>query len=71
VLSFLLYALAGRGAAALFAEGLPGNAPLAVISPLQALGVSVLVLGLVLVASGAAAWSAQRLDPASVLREGQ
>lgn len=70
VLSFALYALAGKGAQAVFGQGLPGGAPLAVISPMQAIAISAAVLVLVLVAAVAAAWSAQRLDPASVLREG-
>lgn len=69
-LSFLLYALAARAAGALFGQGLPGEAPLAVISPLQALGICLVVVLLVAGAAAAAAWSAQRLDPASVLREG-
>lgn len=70
VLSFALYALAGRGAQAVFGQGLPGGAPLAVISPAQAAAISAAVLVLVLAAAAAAAWSAQRLDPATVLREG-
>ena len=70
VLSFALYALAGRGAQAVFGQGLPGGAPLAVISPAQAAAISAVVLVLVLAAAAAAAWSAQRLDPATVLREG-
>lgn len=70
ILSFIAYAMAARGAAALFADGLPEQAPLAVISVAQGGLIAVLVLVLVLLASGAAAWSAQRLDPASVLREG-
>ena len=70
VLSFALYALAGRGAQAVFGQGLPGGAPLAMISPLQAVAICAAVLVLVLVAAAAAAWSAQRLDPASVIREG-
>lgn len=69
-LSFLIYGLAAQGAAALFGQGLPGEAPIAVISPVQALGISLAVLVLVASAAAAAAWSAQRLDPASVLREG-
>ena len=69
-LSFVLYALAGQGASALFGQGLPGDAPLAMISVGQGIGIIAAVLGLVLFASAAAAWSAQRLDPASVLREG-
>lgn len=70
VLSFALYSLAGRGAKAVFGQGLPGGAPLAVITPAQAAAISAAVLVLVLAAAAAAAWSAQRLDPATVLREG-
>ena len=69
-LSFACYALAGRGAGALFGDGLPGQAPLAVIPGPQALGICAAVLGLVVAAAGLAAWRALRLDPASVLREG-
>ena len=70
IASFLLYALAARGATALFGQGLPGEAPLAVITAGQAALISLAVLALVTAAAAAAAWSAQRLDPASVLREG-
>lgn len=70
ILSFALYALAGRGAQAVFGQGLPGGAPLAVITPAQAAAISAAVLVLVLAAAAAAAWSVQRLDPASLLREG-
>lgn len=67
--SFALYALAAQGAAALFGEGMPGEAPLAVITLQQGALISLAVLSLVAAAAAAAAWSAQRLDPASVLRE--
>jgi putative ABC transport system permease protein len=70
VLSFGLYLLAARAAAALFGQGLPEGATLAVISAAQAVAISAAVLLLVLGAAGFAAWSALRLDPASVLREG-
>lgn len=70
IVSFLLYQIAGLGAAALFGEGLPGDAPLAVIEWSQIAGVSLAVLMLSIAAAAAAAWSVQRLDPASVLREG-
>lgn len=69
-LSFALYALAGRAAAALFGDGLPEGAQLAVIGPGQALAICAGVLALVLAAAGLAAWTVLRLDPASVLREG-
>lgn len=69
-LSFALYVVAGKGAAALFGQGLPDGAALAVITVSQALLICAGVLVLVLGAAGFAAWSAQRLDPASVLREG-
>lgn len=70
VLSFLLYAVAGQAAAALFGQGLPDGAPLAIITWPQALAICGAVLMLVLGAAAVAAWSVQRLDPASVLREG-
>ncbi|MHA6262500.1 ABC transporter permease [Arenibacterium sp. CAU 1754] len=67
--SFLLYAVAARAAAAVFGGGLPGDAPLAILSAGQVAGIAAAVLVLVVVASGVAAWTVQRLDPASVLRE--
>ena len=70
VLSFALYLMAARAADQLFGGGLPGGAALAILSPAQVLAVSVAVMALVLCAAGAAAWSALRLDPASILREG-
>lgn len=70
VLSFAAYGVAGRVAGALFGEGLPGESALAVIGAGQAALIWAAVLTLVLLASGLAAWRAQRLDPASVLREG-
>ena len=69
-LSFALYGLAAQVAARLFGQGLPGNAPVAVIAPDQAAVIVAAVLGLVLVAAAAAAWAVQRVDPARVLREG-
>lgn len=68
-LSFAIYGVAGRVAAVLFGQGMPGDAALVVISGGQAAAICGAVLVLVLGAAGAAAWSAQRLDPASVLRE--
>lgn len=68
--SFVLYALAARGAGALFGAGLPGDAPIARIGAGQGMVIAALVLALALLAAAAAAWAAQRLDPASVLREG-
>ncbi|WP_424986234.1 hypothetical protein [Microbulbifer sp. S227A] len=68
--SFLLYLGAGRIAAAMFGQGLPGGAALTVIPPGQGVAICAGVLVLVLGAAAVAAWSAQRLDPASVLREG-
>lgn len=69
-LSFALYLVAARAADHLFGGGLPGGAALAILSPAQVLAVSLAVMALVLCAAGAAAWSALRLDPASILREG-
>ncbi len=65
-----LYLIAGRIAAALFGRGLPAGARLTLITPAQGLAICAGVLALVLGAAAVAAWSAQRLDPASVLREG-
>ncbi len=70
VLAFALYGLAARGAGALFDAGLPGDAPLATIGLGQGAAIALGVFALALIASAAAAWAAQRLDPASVLREG-
>ena len=67
--SFALYALAGRAAKTMFGQGLPDGATLAIISPAQAAAICVGVLGLVIAAAAVAGWSAQRLDPARVLRE--
>jgi putative ABC transport system permease protein len=68
-LSFAIFRIAAVWAEALFGDGLPQDAPLAMISPGQAAAIAVCVLVLVLAASGLAALAAQRLDPASVLRE--
>ena len=69
-MSFALYSVAGWGAAALFGQGLPGDAPLVTIGWGQGVGISVAVFALAVIAAAAAAWSVQRLDPASVLRDG-
>ncbi len=68
-LSFLLYLGAGQIADSLFGQGLPDGAVLALISQGQAAGICIVVYALVLAAAGGAAWSALRLDPATVLRE--
>jgi len=70
VVSFVAYFGAARMAEQLFGGGLPGGAAISVLPPLQALGIAGGVLALVTVSAMAAAWSALRLDPASVLREG-
>jgi putative ABC transport system permease protein len=67
-LSFALYLPGALAATALFGDGLPDGAVLAVIAPGQAAAICALVLVLVLAAAGFAAAAAQRLDPASVLR---
>lgn len=67
--SFLIYAVAGRFAHRLFGADLPEGAVLAVIPPMQALLVCLGVLALIVVAVAAAAWSAQKSDPAIILRE--
>ncbi|MDU9003377.1 ABC transporter permease [Sedimentitalea todarodis] len=69
-LSFLLYLGAGRIAGAMFGQGLPDGASLTQIPAAQGVAICLGVLVLVLGAAAVAAWSAQRLDPASVLREG-
>jgi putative ABC transport system permease protein len=69
-LSFVLYKAAGPVAARLFGQGLPDGAALTLISLPQGLAICGGVLVLVLLAAGLAAWNVQKLDPASVLREG-
>ena len=69
-LSFALYGVAARVATHLFGAGLPDGKQIAQIAPMQAGLISVGVLGVIVLAVLAAARSAQRLDPASVLREG-
>lgn len=68
-LSFLLYLAAGAIAGSLFGQGLPGDASLAIITLGEAAMICLGVLMIVVTASGFAAWSALRLDPATVLRE--
>ncbi len=55
----------------LFGQSLPGNAPVAFLRPIEGVILVCGVLGLSMAAAGAAAVSALRIDPASVLREGQ
>lgn len=69
-LSFALYKAAGPVAARLFGQGLPDGAALTLISLPQGLAICGAVLALVLLAAGLAGWTVQRLDPATVLREG-
>lgn len=69
--SFGMYALAARAAKAMFGAGMPSEGQVAVISASQAAGICLAVLGLVILAAAAAAWSVQRIDPAQTLREGQ
>ncbi len=70
IASFALYGVAGRIAARLFGQGLPEGADLTLITLPQAVAICAAVLVLTLGAAAVAAWSAQRLDPARVLREG-
>ncbi len=70
LVSFLLYLVAGRIAGAMFGQGLTERESLTLIPVGQGIAICLGVLGLVLGAAAVAAWSAQRLDPASVLREG-
>ncbi|MEM7317416.1 MAG: ABC transporter permease [Pseudomonadota bacterium] len=69
LVSFLLYAVAGRFAGRLFGDGLPDGAAMTIMPLWQGFAISAAVLALVLGAAGLAAWSVLRLDPASVLRE--
>jgi len=56
---------------ALFGAGLPGDAPIVVLSLIDIAAIALGVMLLTVSAAGAAAWATMRLDPASVLREGQ
>lgn len=69
-LSFALYGVAARIATHLFGGGIPDGKQIAQIAPMQAVLISAGVLAVIVLAVLAAARSAQRLDPASVLREG-
>ena len=70
MLSFSLFVLAGALATRLFGAGLPADRPIAVIGPMEAGLIASGVIGVVVLATLLAARSAQRMDPASVLREG-
>jgi putative ABC transport system permease protein len=70
MLSFSLFVLAGALATRLFGAGLPADRPIAVIGPMEAGMIASGVIGVVVLATLLAARSAQRMDPASVLREG-
>lgn len=67
--SYLGYQVAVRVAQSLFDTGLPGGAPLTLITTGQGLMIGCAVLGLLLIVTAAAGWSAQRIDPATILRE--
>ncbi len=67
--SFVLYALAARGAGWLFGAQMAQGAPLAVIAPGQGALIALALLALVVLSAGAAAWRAQRIDPATILRD--
>lgn len=69
-LSFGLFVLAGGLATRLFGTGLPVDRSIAVIDPVQAGVIVSSVVTVVVLATLLAARSAQRMDPASVLREG-
>lgn len=69
-LSFALYAVAALAAERLFAGGLPPGRRIAVIDPLEAAAICAATVVVVIASLLLAARSAQRLDPASVLREG-
>ncbi|KRA53000.1 ABC transporter permease [Devosia sp. Root635] len=68
--SFSLFALAAQMAEHLFETGLTSSGGLVVITPPQGAAIVLAILGLVVVTSFAAAWRAQRTDPAIVLRGG-
>lgn len=68
-LSFILFLIAGRLAELLFGDGLPGDSAIAFIPLHQAAAIAFGVMMLVLATAGASAWSVQRYDPATVLRE--
>jgi putative ABC transport system permease protein len=70
VVSFVLFLGAGQIADVMFGAGVTGDGAIAFIPFAQAVLICAAVMALVLVASGIAAWRAQRLDPATVLREG-
>lgn len=70
MLSFALYAGGAALAARMFAQGLPGEAPVTRLEWPQGMAICAAVLCIVLVAAVASAWSALRVDPARTLREG-
>ena len=69
-LSFGLYGIASQVASRMFGGGLPSGGQITLIEPGQAAAISGAVLLVIVFAVLAAARSAQKLDPASVLREG-
>lgn len=71
MVSLALYGAGAALAERMFAGGLPGEAAVTELGWAQGAAICAAVLALVLVASVASAWSALRVDPARVLREGQ
>lgn len=69
-LSFGLYGIASGVASRMFGGGLPSGGQITLIEPGQAAAISGAVLLVIIFAVLTAARSAQKLDPASVLREG-
>ncbi len=69
VLAFAATAMVGPLARRLFGQGLPEDAALLIIAPVQAAFIALAVLALTACAAAVAAWSVQRLDPAVVLRD--
>ena len=55
----------------LFGQSLPGESPVAFLRPVEAMALFIGVLALSAVAAALASRSATKIDPASVLREGQ
>lgn len=68
--AFPLFWLGATTIDALFGQALPGQGRIAFLRPVEVLALVLGVLGLSMVAAAAAARSATRIDPASVLREG-
>ncbi|MGZ2257489.1 ABC transporter permease [Roseobacter sp. A03A-229] len=71
VISFAMFWLAGSVASSMFGGGLQSDESLVLLTVQQAMTIVLAVLGFVLVASLFAARAALRVDPATVLRDGE